>query len=71
MQAINRSIRRDRNTISKSPITIIQGQPFWIWNWPSKKETVYKYNHNDEKFEILFLKKSWIMTGHDHAFDGN
>ena len=36
MQAISRSIRRGKNNISKSPVTIIQGQPFWFWNWPSK-----------------------------------
>ena len=51
--------RRGRSNISKSPITIVQGQPNQTAFDPEidlpKRKLFTEYYQNNEKFEILFL----------------
>ena len=58
-------------TLVRVPLPLYKASPFESEIDLPKRKLFTEYYHNDEKFEILFLKNPESMTGHDHAFDGN
>ena len=58
-------------TLVRVPLPLYKVSPFESEIDLPKRKLFTEYYHNDEKFEILFLKNPESMTGHDHAFDGN